>query len=88
MGWDDEDYEYANGADGSCQECGEDTDEPWHLLCRRCYAKEQGWTTGDDDEAQDGVMPAPAFPGDERWRVAYMKGYREGWAAAKADMAA
>lgn len=35
--------EYSNGADGSCQECGEATEEEWHLLCRHCYAEENGW---------------------------------------------
>ena len=40
----DDDGTYANGADGSCQRCGEPTDEPWHLLCRNCFAEERGWT--------------------------------------------
>jgi hypothetical protein len=37
------DFEYANGASGSCQECGEATDEPWHAYCPSGYAQEQGW---------------------------------------------
>ena len=47
--------DYANGADGSCQSCGADTDEEWHLLCRDCYADEQGWTRPASD-------PPPSQP--------------------------
>ena len=35
--------EYANGADGCCQICGESTEEEWHAFCSSCYAEEQGW---------------------------------------------
>jgi hypothetical protein len=43
------DLEYSNGADGSCQECGEATDEEWHVYCSDCYAQEQGWRTSSAD---------------------------------------
>lgn len=36
--------EYSNGADGTCQECGEETAEEWHVYCADCYAREQGWS--------------------------------------------
>jgi hypothetical protein len=32
---------YANGADGSCQHCGEATAQPWHLYCTRCFCGEE-----------------------------------------------
>jgi hypothetical protein len=38
--------EYSNGADGSCVECGDDTDEEWQLYCTACYFAEHQ----DDDE--------------------------------------
>jgi hypothetical protein len=38
------DFEYSNGADGSCQECGADTDEEWHAYCRDCFAEQNGWS--------------------------------------------
>ncbi len=41
--------EYSNGADGSCHECGEPTDEPWHQFCADCYAEQQGWGRPDRD---------------------------------------
>lgn len=41
--------DYANGADGSCQECGADTDEEWHALCMTCWRAEQGWDTDKRD---------------------------------------
>jgi hypothetical protein len=86
MGWDD-DYEYSNGADGSCQVCGEPTDEEWHTFCRDCFADQQGWTRrDDDDDGRDGV-PSPAFPGDDRWKVAYLAGFRVGWQAALEEQA-
>lgn len=79
--------EYANGADGSCQECGAETDEEWHLYCRACYRRQQGWDDYDEtDRGRDvytGRLPAwsppPAFPGDERWKVAYHRGYHAGY---------
>jgi len=37
------DFEYSNGADGSCQECGADTDEEWHAYCGDCFAEQNGW---------------------------------------------
>ena len=44
-----DEFEYSNGADGSCHECGEPTDEPWHQLCSDCYAEAQGWKRPDRD---------------------------------------
>jgi hypothetical protein len=44
-----DEFEYANGADGSCQECGEPTDEPWHAYCPDCWRQQQGWTPPDRD---------------------------------------
>jgi hypothetical protein len=41
------DWEFSNGADGTCQECGADTDEEWHVLCCDCYGKQQGWRRPD-----------------------------------------
>ncbi len=38
-----DEFEYSNGADGSCQECGEATDEEYHRLCADCFAEENGW---------------------------------------------
>jgi len=54
MSWDD-DFEYSNGANGSCQDCGAATDQPWHAYCSDCYAEQQGWTrhSGDEDDHQD-----------------------------------
>ena len=49
MSWDDSDFEYSNGATGSCQSCGEATAEPWHALCADCYREEQGWSRPDAD---------------------------------------
>ena len=43
MSWDD--HEYSNGADGTCQECGADTDEEWHAYCPDCFAEQQGWSS-------------------------------------------
>ena len=43
MSW-EEDYEFSNGADGSCQSCGAETDAEWHALCSSCWRKEQGWS--------------------------------------------
>jgi hypothetical protein len=58
------DGEYANGADGSCVECGAATDEPYHLYCASCYRVEMGWDDErDDDELEedldriDNVLP-------------------------------
>lgn len=41
--------EYSNGADGSCQECGEPTDEEWHAYCAECYAAREGSRRPDRD---------------------------------------
>lgn len=41
------DFEYSNGADGSCQECGADTEEEWHAHCADCYAEQNGWRRPD-----------------------------------------
>ena len=35
--------EYANGADGRCQECGEPTEEEHHALCMDCWRSSVGW---------------------------------------------
>ena len=35
-------FEYSNGADGSCQECGEPTEEEHHALCMDCCALVRG----------------------------------------------
>jgi hypothetical protein len=56
-----EDFDYSNGADGSCKECGEDTAAPWHAYCGECYAKQQGWRRPDAD--------ALAFQHEDRERV-------------------
>src|SRR5262245_23087059 len=85
MGWDDYDGEYANGADGTCQECGADTDEEWHAYCSACYAAQQGWRPrlDEDDDQDDGMangIPAPsAYQADERLKVAWLNGFRAGW---------
>lgn len=75
--------DYANDADGTCQECGADTAEEYHALCGDCYAEQEGWTRRREAHG----LPVPAFPADDRWRVAWMAGYRAGWAAALADQA-
>ena len=49
--------EYANGADGSCQSCGEETAEPWHAYCPDCYRDAQGW-----DEPGYGGQPRRPDP--------------------------
>lgn len=54
-------FEYSNGADGSCQTCGDPTDEPWHAFCSTCYAEEQGWRPPDRD--------AVAWQHEDRERV-------------------
>ena len=54
-------FEYANGADGFCQECGAETEEEWHAFCSRCYAGQQGWRRPDAD--------ALAWQHDDRQRV-------------------
>ena len=41
------DFEYSNGADGSCQECGAETDEEWHAYCADCFAGQNGWRRPD-----------------------------------------
>jgi hypothetical protein len=41
------DFEYSNGADGSCQECGAETEEEWHAYCADCYAEQNGWRRPD-----------------------------------------
>ena len=38
-----DEFEYNNGADGSCQECGADTDEEWYAYCADCFAEQSGW---------------------------------------------
>jgi len=54
---------FANGADGTCQNCGADTDEPHHLYCGPCYRIEQGWDEPPDEKLEedldriDGVLP-------------------------------
>ena len=48
---------YANGADGSCADCGEDTAESWHLYCPDCFAEQQGWRRPGRD-GHDGVTVA------------------------------
>jgi hypothetical protein len=58
MFWEDDDREYSNGADGSCQECGAPTDEPWHAYCPPCYAREMGWERDDEDEEPTRVLSA------------------------------
>ena len=82
MGWDD-DYDdgYANGADGSCRVCGDDTAEEWHLYCESCYRAEMGW---DEPTAEANGVPSPpaAYHGNEKLEVAWMNGFRAGWAAA------
>jgi len=37
------DVEYSNAADGTCQECGEPTEEEWHAYCSDCFAEQHGW---------------------------------------------
>jgi hypothetical protein len=44
-----DEFEYSNGADGCCQECGEATDEEWHAYCSDCFAAQQGWRRPDRD---------------------------------------
>lgn len=38
---------YSNGADGSCVECGAETEQEWHEFCPGCYAEQQGWSRPD-----------------------------------------
>jgi hypothetical protein len=61
MSWDDG-YEYSNGANGSCQECGADSDEEWHAFCARCFAGRQGWSSTPKRHAEDADVPAPGSP--------------------------
>jgi hypothetical protein len=92
MGWDD-DYEEP---DGTCESCGIDLDDDpdgdhdeHHRQCWACWRGDGAEGETPIGVSRNGVpSPAPAFPGDERWKVAYLRGYREGWAAAKADKAA
>lgn len=49
MSWPDE-IEYANGACGECQRCGEPTAEEWHAFCGPCFRIEQGY---DDEPAPE-----------------------------------
>jgi hypothetical protein len=44
-----DEFQYSNGANGSCQECGEATEEEWHVYCSGCYAEQQGWRRPDRD---------------------------------------
>jgi hypothetical protein len=44
-----EDFEYSNGANGECQQCGEDTDQSWHELCMGCWREQNGWSRPDRD---------------------------------------
>ena len=56
------DFEYSNGADGSCQECGAETAEEWHAVCPDCFAEQQGWRTTDSRtflETDSGASPDP-----------------------------
>lgn len=41
--------EYANGADGTCQECGEGTEQEWHAYCGDCFAEQNGWRQPNRD---------------------------------------
>ena len=41
--------EYANGADGFCCECGDETEEEWHAYCAGCYAEQHRWRRPDAD---------------------------------------
>jgi hypothetical protein len=38
-----DDFEYSNGACGSCADCGEATSEEWHTYCSDCFAERNGW---------------------------------------------
>jgi hypothetical protein len=42
-----DEFEYSNGACGSCQECGEPVDEEWHAFCSDCFAEQNGWRRPD-----------------------------------------
>ena len=76
MSWEDYDGLERGGA---CNECGEPVEEDWHAYCASCYAERQGCAPTPKRNAEDTDMPAPAFPGDERWKVAFMQGYRKGY---------
>jgi len=78
MGWDE--YEEP---DGFCVDCGAETAEAHHRWCMPCYREQMR-----DDDEEPAPMPSPAFPGDERWKIAYLRGYREGYAAGLAANAA
>jgi NMD protein affecting ribosome stability and mRNA decay len=49
-----DDFEYDNGADGSCQQCGGPTEAEWHAFCPDCFAEQQGWRRGRDRVALEG----------------------------------
>jgi hypothetical protein len=38
-----DEFEYSNGACGSCQECGDPTEEEHHVFCSDCWAGHNGW---------------------------------------------
>ena len=37
--------EYSNGATGSCETCGSETAEPWHLYCPSCLPRSRDGPT-------------------------------------------
>ena len=55
--------EYSNGADGTCQDCGADTAEPYHAYCSACYRRQQGW-----DEPEPVASPYRPDPKQLRWQ--------------------
>ena len=69
---------YANGADGSCHNCGADTEEEHHALCTDCWREEQGYGPRRS-------TPSP-FAGDAPSRsMDFQRGYRSGYIAGLAD---
>jgi hypothetical protein len=70
---------------GACNECGEPVEQEHHAFCPSCFRAQMGWTRESADSA---FSPEPAFPGDDRWDVAYMRGYRDGYRDGQARGAA
>ena len=64
---------YSNGADGSCQNCGAETAEEWHVYCSDCFRQAQGW---DDEPRLFDSRPDSAalrFQQEDRERVSLLR---------------
>lgn len=81
MAW-EEDYEYSNGACGSCQTCGAATEQEWHAYCAACYRREQGWPEPDDDDGYERPDPPAAASYSLQYKLGWQAGYEAGYRAA------